>query len=346
MQPYTYLRYRQPQNKQPKRKTPKVNTGHHLFIVAIVIFLGLIWVFAFTNVRAHAAIPEIRSGISGFCLDDFSDSQASNAKVDAWGCNDTLAQSWTVSATSIKHDSTTCLSVLNDGTVSGNRVVINRCDNAPGQVWLRDNGGYFNPNSRLCLNIPNDQSGVSLIISSCGLLSKLSEQWKPITANGSNYNNSCNSGTEGERVACYAEKEWTTWQAGRPSHATLLNNYTDGNGYEEWCADFVSYVYQEAGYPFTQGERNGWDEYNANNIQYMGFTEHNAANYIPQPGDVAYFNYSGGHVEIVVSGGAHPTFIYGDSATIDPSTGNGDMESNAITNDGAAGQVIYYLSPN
>jgi cell wall-associated NlpC family hydrolase len=126
----------------------------------------------------------------------------------------------------------------------------------------------------------------------------------------------------------------------------LLNDYTEGNINEEWCADFVSYIYREAGYPFTDGERNNWDQYTAGDVQYMGFTLHPAGSYMPEPGDVAYFDYPGGHVEIVVSGGKHPTFIYGDAGTIDPATHNGDMTENSFTNDGAAGQVVYYLSPN
>jgi cell wall-associated NlpC family hydrolase len=147
-------------------------------------------------------------------------------------------------------------------------------------------------------------------------------------------------------VACYAEKEWTTWQSGGISHDTLLNSYTNGSPDEEWCADFVSYVYKEAGYPFTQGSSNGWDENNANYIQYMGFAMHSASSgYVPKPGDIAFFNYNAGHVEIVVSGGSHPTFIYGDSATIDPTTGNGQMKANTILSD-SDGQIVYYLSPN
>ena len=153
------------------------------------------------------------------------------------------------------------------------------------------------------------------------------------------------SGTEGQVVACEAAKQWITWQTGTPSHNALLNDYSDSNGYEEWCADFISYIYQEAGHPFTNGERNGWDEYLAGNIQYQGFTYHDAANYLPQTGDVAYFDYSGGHVEIVAVGGPKPIFIYGDSGTTDPSTGNGQMAENTITDDGTEGQVIYYLSP-
>jgi hypothetical protein len=187
------------------------------------------------------------------------------------------------------------------------------------------------------------------VLASCKYLTEPSETWVAATWHAHDAQGAvvtCMTGSEGDRVACQAAKQWVIWQAGAVQHTTLLNEYSDGNGYEEWCADFVSYVYKAAGYPFDQGERQGWDEYVADAVQYENFTYHPAGSYIPQPGDVAYFNYPGGHVEIVVIGGVNPLFIYGDSGTTDPSTRNGDMAENSITNDPAEGQVLYYLSPN
>ena len=342
----TYSSYRQAPYGQLPSRSQKAGGTHHGLIILIASVVGLVWFFTFMNLLAHAAVPEIKSSLSGLCLDDYKGLTADNAKVDAWGCNGTDAQAWTVTATAIKHNDSYCLDVQNNGTTFGDPVVLSACNSAAGQVWLRDQGGYKNPNSGLCLDVPNAQSGVTLSIAACSHLSQASQQWTPLTANDSHYNNSCNSGSKGQRIACYAVKEWTNWQAGSTNHTTLLNQYSAGNGYEEWCADFISYAYLEAGYPFSQGERNGWDEYDANKIQDMGFSYHDAANYMPKPGDVAYFDYSGGHVEIVVSGGATPTFVYGDSGTIDPTTGNGEMEANTIISDGSMGQVLYYLSPN
>jgi hypothetical protein len=148
-------------------------------------------------------------------------------------------------------------------------------------------------------------------------------------------------------VACYAIKEWVNWTTEPNNHVNLLANYTGGSAftYEEWCADFVSYVYKQAGYPFTNGNYEGWDEDLAPDVINQGFTQQ-PSSYVPQPGDVAYFDYPGGHVEIVVVGGKTPTFIYGNSATIDPTTGNGEMAANTITHDPVLGSLQYYMSPN
>jgi hypothetical protein len=212
-------------------------------------------------------------------------------------------------------------------------------------------GGYENPSSSRCLSLLNNQTDIQLSAASCDSLTKQSELWaqsiwKPNVANTA-ATISCADGTEGQKIACVAAKQWVIWQSGSPSHSNLLNTYSDGNGYEEWCADFVSYVYQQAGYPFTNGERSGWDEYLAPNIVNQGLAYHSAdSGYVPQTGDIAYFDYTGGHVEIVAIGGTKPVFIYGDSGKTDRSTGNGEMTENSITNDGVNGQVMYYLSPS
>jgi hypothetical protein len=308
-------------------------------LIALVICFAA--VMTFRSVTSHAAgvSADIKSGVSGFCLDAHND-QLNNAEIDSWGCNGSRAQNWTVTISSIQHDNNYCLSVLDNGTHSGDLIVLQTCNAAAGQVWLRDQSGFKNPNSGLCLSLPESQTGKQLILASCNALNEQAEIWL------TKADPSCSNDTKGQKIACEAIQEWTRWQSGTPSHEALLNSYTSQAPYEEWCADFVSYVYKEAGYPFTGGETNGWDENIASNIQYMGFTMHPASQYVPHDGDVAFFDYQGGHVEIVVSGGSTPTFVYGNSATIDPSTGNGQMQSNTITHDGSEGQIMYYLSPN
>jgi hypothetical protein len=334
--------------KQFSLTSNETGSSHHALLLSILLAGAIFGAFRLTERHVAADSPKISSGVTGYCLDDHANNKLSGAPVDIWKCNDTAAQVWSVSGIQIKHDGTDCLAIANDGKAVGTAVVLNNCSDAPGQVWLRDKTGYENPNSTLCLASSGSASGSSLTIESCANISNATETWTPGVPNDNlDATSAPCSGSEGARVACAAEKEWTTWQSGTPDHTTLLTSYTDGAPYEEWCADFVSYVYKEAGYPFTQGEADGWDENIADNIQNMGFTEHAAGSgYIPKPGDVAYFDYSGGHVEIVVSGGTTPTFIYGNSGTIDPTTGNGEMMANTITSDGELGQLMYYLSPN
>jgi hypothetical protein len=287
----------------------------------------------------HAATTEnaIRSGYAGACLDVFHSGSADGTPIDTAKCNGTAAQNWRTTATTIQQlHAGACVTANASGYI-----VLSRCSGSPAQVWLREQQGYYNPNTDKCLSAGN--GGTRLQLGSCNNLSWDGVTWMPDSAAQTP---AC-GGSEGQAVACQAIKQWAAWQANNSNHEALLTTYTDGTPYEEWCADFVSYLYKQAGYPFTNGSADGWDENDSSTVQYMGFTVHQAdSGYTPSVGDVAFFNYPGGHVEIVVSGGSKPTFVYGDSAEIDPTTGNGQMKANTITDDGAEGSVVYYLSPN
>lgn len=318
-----------------------------VFVAVLFLVFGFSNIYFVSHTTAASTEPEVQSAIEGNCLDDYQDSKAANARVELLVCNGSLAQNFIISGNTISIDQNYCLGVENNGTSSGDPVVLNPCSEIPGQNWAVDLGGYENPNSGLCLTVPHSQTKTQLTVSSCQNLDQPNQGWSAtryttFPSSGTN----CNQGTEGQRVACNAEVQWTLWQAHPNAHDQLLNQYTDGNSYEEWCADFVSYIYKISGYPFQNGERDNWDEYDASNVVNQNFTMHNAGSYLPKPGDVAYFDYAGGHVEIVVTGGKHPTFVYGDSGTTDPITGNGEMNEDMLTNDGSAGGVQYYLSPN
>jgi hypothetical protein len=337
-------------HKRPFIIASQTGFTHRAFMFILCLVVVAIGSFRVVDNHASAAgaSSRISSGIKGYCLDVHKDDVIAGSEIDIWKCNSTIAQSWQVNESNIVHDNKYCLAVSNNATTVNSPVVLDPCSNEPGQVWLSEKMGFYNPNSDMCLTAPTDNSQIQLFISSCSNLSSPQETWnlQDLLGKDLTLNPQC-SGAEGEMVACNAEKEWSLWQSGSISHESLLNTYTDGAPYEEWCADFVSYVYKQAGYPFTQGEADGWDESNANLVQNDGFTIHQAnSGYIPQPGDVAYFNYLSGHVEIVVAGGKNPTFIYGNSGTIDPTTGNGQMEANTITQKTGEGQLIYYLTPN
>jgi len=154
------------------------------------------------------------------------------------------------------------------------------------------------------------------------------------------------SGKSGQRVASEAERQLCIWNGGRDaygqsiSHRTQLSWITDGNVGESWCADFVSYVYKNVGRPFGSsskyGTRNGWDWPSAVSLEHLpGFTYHTVSSgYKPKVGDIAEFNFPGGHVEIVVA--TNPlTFVYGN-------TSSGGMAKDNFT----GGDVLGYVTPN
>ena len=323
----------------PAKRRPvfRLRNTFYKLLVLLALGLSMMWGYHFINNHVSAATPTIKSGIVGYCLDVHDDKTAQATPVDIWKCNNTNAQAWKVNEGDITHNDIYCLTVEDSGVAQNNSVVSSRCNGSAAQIWLRDGEGFYNPTTKACL-FANKTDG-PVTVSSCNDISGLYEKW--IFSEGTNCPTS-----KGPRIACFAAKEWNNWQQ-TENHASLLNAYTDGTPYEEWCADFVSYIYKEAGYPMINAPADGWDENDANAIQNMGFVKHPVdSGYLPKSGDVAYFDYNGGHVEIVFSGGQTPTFIYGNSAKIDPSTGNGQMAANSLTKEPGLGQLTYYLSPN
>lgn len=301
----------------------------------------LISILGFSS-HSSAAVADIKSLAGNYCVDLEHNHVASGTAVNSRGCNSDPAQAWTVQHDSITHSTGYCLAVANDSTQAGSPIILASCSDAPGQVWLQDQKGLINPNSNLCLTLPSNTSG-QLTVEHCATSSNKYQQWQAANLSPTALGHQCAQLANGDRVACYAELEWSNWQ-NTADHTELLNTYTVNSIDESWCADFVSYVYKEAGQPFTGGDVVGWDVAAAYEIKLQGFTMHDPDSYTPKPGDVAVFNYSGGHTEIVIKGGSHPTFLYGNSGTLDPTTGNGQMATNTITSDGANGELIYYLS--
>ncbi len=343
--PVTSRRQQEPMPKPKRGYKYKLRLFFEL-IMAIVLIWATLFFSAMYRVNRANQSNEIRSAILGYCLSAINPIKP-NSIVNANLCNGTANENWQFVNNKIELNSKYCLGL------NGHQVILNKCRDLASQNWSRKGVGFMDLANNNCLSIDGKKPYNQLITANCANLINVNESWtptqwlgKPLSATSSPV---CHSLALGKRIACYANRQWLAWQTEPNLHPALLTDYTDGNSYEEWCADFVSYIYKEAGVPFSNGERGqgGWDEYNANNIQYMGLTYHSAnSGYVAQAGDVAFFNYPGGHVEIVVSGGKHPTFVYGDSGTIPPNTGNGDMAKNQIVNDGSSGHLVYYLSPN
>lgn len=165
-----------------------------------------------------------------------------------------------------------------------------------------------------------------------------------------NYSSSSNStntsGNIESQVVCIALNELTYWKglsgyppggigaASSPILDTSGNKaffkYTESRD-EAWCADFVSWVYNQAGDPIT-GSSTNWDLPGVSEIYQIGNTNQNGfkfepvGSYTPQPGDIA-IHYNAAytnpyyHINLVVT-------VNGNSITLL----GGDQGSNNIDN--------------
>lgn len=113
-----------------------------------------------------------------------------------------------------------------------------------------------------------------------------------------------------QQVVCLAQAELSQWKSGkmkvgfRADSADSFSKYSQ-NSDELWCADFASWVYNQAGYPIGPSA-SSWRVASVAGIQQIGqsgqkFHYHAAAGYTPKPGDLVIHLSGESHVNIVVS---------------------------------------------
>jgi len=184
---------------------------------------------------------------------------------------------------------------------------------------------------------------------------------------------SSNLSTLRQNVVCIATNELNQhWQGGSSlSNLSLdyFTTYTEGR-HEEWCADFVSWVYNQAGYPVS-GSSTNWDYAGVSEIQTVGETGGNfswhavGSGYTPQPGDLAVLSAPGNsdyHIEMVIAvNGSSVTYIGGDTGGSFPNGNDGyggtgipytrGYQNYSYVSENTAteyyqGDVVGYVSPN
>jgi hypothetical protein len=148
-----------------------------------------------------------------------------------------------------------------------------------------------------------------------------------------------------QAVVCLAQQEYQLWENGSLKPGTDYHKYSQ-NRDENWCGDFASWVYNQAGYPLTTDTKDGNVAY-VPTFQDIGvaddlFHYHDAASYTPRPGDLAI--HGSKHVNIVTAvKGSTITLIGGNQATNDYTTSSvTQYDISSRTSDGITG----YVSPD
>jgi hypothetical protein len=164
-----------------------------------------------------------------------------------------------------------------------------------------------------------------------------------------------------QNIVCLAKQQSALW-ASKPLSYRYHGFWDYSNNSQElWCADFVSWIYKNAGDAFTGGARDGWD------VSYVGyipgvsahsasFTYHPVGGkpYTPQPGDIGIFytNQPFGHTAIYIGNSAGTSVWIGGDQGPSPNGAFGDQSDSESTVDvgynepGAPGYIMGYVSPN
>ncbi len=156
-------------------------------------------------------------------------------------------------------------------------------------------------------------------------------------------------------VVCIAKQELVLWQNPDVQKSELCKRYGAGNApggwCEEWCADFVSWVYEKAGYPLQPDP--GWRVPGVVGIQQIGeenvsFHYHAIGGYTPRPGDIAIHLIGEQHVNIVISvSGNTLTLIGGDQGGPNYGGPNSTSSVSEYTKTGFDSDgIVGYVSPD
>lgn len=117
-----------------------------------------------------------------------------------------------------------------------------------------------------------------------------------------------------QNVVCLANAEYALWKSGKegpsPNKPYSFFKYTENND-EEWCADFTSWIYNQAGYPIGVGKN--WRVAGVPSVKAIGeredkFIYHGISTYVPKPGDMAIYG-SEEHINLVVSVNENTTSV-------------------------------------
>jgi len=108
------------------------------------------------------------SGVSGMCLDDFTDSQTKGIKAVISACNGSSEQQLNINNGAVTINNL-CLDVVGGGTANQTLVDFWSCTGASNQLWTSQNGTLLNPASGRCLDDPgfSTVNGTQLQIYDC-----------------------------------------------------------------------------------------------------------------------------------------------------------------------------------
>ncbi|MFD8389878.1 LamG-like jellyroll fold domain-containing protein [Streptomyces sp. NPDC059680] len=107
---------------------------------------------------------------SSLCADDSHSATQNGNKIQIWGCNNTLAQSWTPAKDGTIRVLGKCLDVTHSGTTDGTPIDLWNCNGTGAQQWTPgSNHSLVNPESGKCLDDPNSSTttGTQLQLHTC-----------------------------------------------------------------------------------------------------------------------------------------------------------------------------------
>ena len=209
--------------------------------------------------------------------------------------------------------------------------------NGPIATWLQDRGGgNFKPATA-------DQYGAFVVFASTAGIT-LSGGTCGTSGVNCNANATQSLSSTRQAVVCIAQAELAKWNSNNLKPGTDYKTYSQGRP-EDWCADFVSWVYNQASYPLKEGS--AWSISGVDGLKTVGeadqrFHWQTKSGYTPKAGDIAIHNdgKSDYHANIVVGiSGNQITLVGGNQ-------GSNDFTKSKVSKDSLQADIIGYVTPD
>ncbi|MEY9877232.1 S-formylglutathione hydrolase FrmB [Streptacidiphilus sp. MAP12-33] len=135
--------------------------------------------FAGSPATPATAVGQATVATQGLCLDVRNGAFLDNTPVQVYGCNGSVAQSWTVGFGSTVRSMGKCLDVSGGGTTNGTGVDLYACNGTGAQNWVpQADGTLLNPQSGRCLTDPAvGGAGTQAVIQDCAGGTDPDQQW-------------------------------------------------------------------------------------------------------------------------------------------------------------------------
>ena len=217
-------------------------------MVAAFCVVGGFALLSHSFAAAASSSPEVASGFSGMCLDDWRDGKGNGNIVDLFKCNGTQAQQWSVYTSGKVTVNGKCLDVYQQGKSNGQIVDLYTCNGGKNQQWTYKNYTLVSAQSGKCLQAPANMSGLQLQIWTCN--GSTNQRWTitryvPGTASGgttsangtpvssttsSNSGSNTGSNTNGAPVQAPVTGSSTTPEVASGYTGKCLDDWRNGTG--------------------------------------------------------------------------------------------------------------------
>ncbi len=119
-----------------------------------------------------ASLPgdQIKSGISGKCVDDLYGRSGNDTTIDLYSCDSAGAEQWIVETNGTLTNAVNgkCITVEGGGHINGTHIVLYACNGSRAQVWQAVGQYLVNPASGKCMTAPTSWNRTPLVIRTCG----------------------------------------------------------------------------------------------------------------------------------------------------------------------------------